>query len=112
MRAIFKVLACVAALAFVVACGPKVTGNPTEDAKTCVELAKSNPRAADEFAKEVEAAYGDDLVKVAEFAKACVELTAEEVSAAVEGAAEEVEDAMKALEEVADASEDASEDGE
>ena len=110
MRAIFKVLACVAALAFVVACGPKVTGNPTEDAKTFLELTKSNPQAAEEFAKEVVAVYGSDLEKAAEFTNACKGVAVEEAGKIVEGVTEEVE-AMEAL--AGEGPEDdASEDGE
>lgn len=70
MKAIFKVLACAAALSFFVACGPSVTGNPTDDAKTYVELAKEDPAKADEYLKECEKAYENDLQKTIEFAAA------------------------------------------
>lgn len=70
MKAIFKVLACAAALSFFVACGPSVSGDPQKDAKTYLELAKEDPKAAQEFAKEVEAEYGKDAEKAAEFLQA------------------------------------------
>lgn len=70
MKAIFRTLACVAALSFFVACGPSVTGNPAEDAKTYVELAKEDQAKADEYLKECEKEYAKDYQKAAEFAAA------------------------------------------
>jgi hypothetical protein len=70
MKAIFKVLACAAALSFFVACGPSVSGNPKEDAKTYVELAKEDPKAAAEFLNEVVKEYGSTTDKYYDFCKA------------------------------------------
>ena len=70
MKAIFKVLACAAALSFFVACGPSVSGNPQEDGKTYVELAKEDPEAAAEFLKAAVEEYGATSEKYYEFCKA------------------------------------------
>ena len=70
MKAIFKVLACAAALSFFVACGPSVSGNPQEDGKTYVELLKEDPAAAAEFVKAAADEYGENSKEFAEFAAA------------------------------------------
>ena len=71
MKTIFRTLACVAALSFFVACGPSVTGNPTEDAKTFVELVKAGKaEAAGEYTKELEKKYANDPRKLIEFKRA------------------------------------------
>ena len=70
MKAIFRTLACVAALSFFVACGPSVTGNPKEDAKTFMELGKEGKTEdAQEFAKKVLEEYGATSEKYLEFCK-------------------------------------------
>lgn len=70
MKAIFKVLACAAALSFFVACGPSVSGDPQKDAQTYIELLKEDPAKAADFMGEVNKAYGDDWQKLAEFGTA------------------------------------------
>ena len=70
MKAIFKVLACAAALSFFVACGPSVSGNPQEDGKTYIELAKEDPEAAAEFLKAAVEEYGATSDKYYEFCEA------------------------------------------
>ena len=70
MKAIFKVLACAAALSFFVACGPSVSGNPQEDAKAYMELVNAKDvEGAAEYLKAVVAEYGA-TEKYTEFCKA------------------------------------------
>lgn len=75
MKTIFRTLACVAALSFFVACGPSVTGNPTEDAKTFYELYKEDQAKAGEYMKECEKVYGNDPQKEYEFGLAVQKAT-------------------------------------
>ena len=70
MKTIFRTLACVAALSFFVACGPSVSGDPKEDAKTYIELAKAGKaEAAAEYVKAVVAEYGATSEKYMDFCK-------------------------------------------
>ena len=70
MKAIFKVLACAAALSFFVACGASVSGDATEDAKTYNELVKAGKgEEAAEFLKAVQNEYGTTSDKYYEFNK-------------------------------------------
>ena len=59
MKKIFATLAVAAAMFAFVSCGPSVSGNPAEDAKTFLELSKSDPEAAAKFNAKVTAEYGN-----------------------------------------------------